>query len=203
MQVLRQIRSARSVDCRSNAGRTPGHARIQGPQPGTVPTARAAVGGNRVRFEVLRQAFEAERQPLQFRRRKLRAETSTCGSVRLHGRIAEPPQGSQVSTIFRQLLKEKLEDIKLPHGAKLFRDGAETATQFPGEIAIQSQKREQFAKSSGRHARAVHGLDFALLDSFELMRKCIDSPPERLEQLSHMCNQGQECNRRVTATPTR
>ena len=145
--MLGRIYSAGGLDCCPNQGCSPGQTRLQRPQPG----ASGAVAGRSgmVCFEILQDASELERQPFQFRRRKHGGQTLARAVTLMYNRCPEPPQRHRgVLTVFRQLLDEEDENIQLAHAPELSRHLSETATEFPSQIPVQLQKREQFAKSS-------------------------------------------------------
>jgi hypothetical protein len=125
-------------------------------------------------LRLLSSILNVVRQPRDLLEREF-GETGTGGNPVALDHSAQMLQSRRgVPRIRAELLDQQQRDVELSHDAQPLRDFPHTAAKLRRAGAIKTQQRDQLAQSSRRHARAVHGLDIALVDVLRRPRESVE-----------------------------
>jgi hypothetical protein len=131
------------------------------------------------------EAFQATRDLLHLLRRKSRVELLARRFAFLFNRQSHRLQRvSGIPAIAMKLLDEADQHVDVADCAKPLGDHPEPSVELARRVRVEAQDREQFAKTTRRHASAVKRLDITLVKPFRFVRKDADEFMEHGVQFS-------------------
>jgi hypothetical protein len=131
------------------------------------------------------EAFQATRDLLHLLRRKSRVELLARRFAFLFNRQSHRLQRvSGIPAIAMKLLDEAYQHVNVADCAKPFGDRPEPSAELARRARVEAQDREQFAKTTRRHAGAVKHINITVVKPFRFVRKQGDAFTKRRVQFS-------------------